>query len=164
MHQEMPMETDRMLGFQLWLNLPQKEKMAQPAYLSITPDMIPVVPAAHYQCGGVLTDVDGRTDLKRLYAIGEVAFTGLHGDGELDAAGNGNVLNWPDATGSGIGIRGGDWINDGNIHGWVSSRAYGTSVVATRSCWRRRTPRSTYCGHTRRSGTSSRPSMSRASR
>ena len=44
MHQEMPMETDRMLGFQLWLNLPQKEKMAQPAYLSITPDMIPVVP------------------------------------------------------------------------------------------------------------------------
>ena len=43
MHQEMPMEADRMLGFQLWLNLPQKEKMAQPAYLSITPEMIPIV-------------------------------------------------------------------------------------------------------------------------
>ena len=43
MHQEMPTEADRMLGFQLWLNLPQKEKMAQPAYLSITPDMIPLV-------------------------------------------------------------------------------------------------------------------------
>lgn len=43
MHQEMPMASDRMLGFQLWLNLPKKEKMAQPAYLSITQDRIPVV-------------------------------------------------------------------------------------------------------------------------
>jgi L-aspartate oxidase len=64
-------------------HFPNITKKCATLNIDIANDLIPVVPAAHYQCGGIKVDVNGLTHIHNLYAAGEVASTGLHGANRL---------------------------------------------------------------------------------
>lgn len=89
--------------------------------IDITRDPIPVVPAAHYTCGGVMTDLNGRTDVAQLYAIGETAFTGLHGANRMASNSLLECLVFATTAAAEI-ARSGIPKQAGNLPAWDASR------------------------------------------
>jgi L-aspartate oxidase len=88
--------------------------------IDITREPIPVVPAAHYTCGGVLTDMSGRTDVAHLHVIGEAACTGLHGANRL--ASNSLLECMVTARSAVESLLGSPGSTDLNLRDWDDSR------------------------------------------
>ncbi len=88
----------------------------------MTKDPVPVVPAAHYTCGGVITDINGRTDIDGLYAIGETACTGLHGANRLASNSLLECLVFSEAASNDILKNLPNYSLTKNIHDWDESR------------------------------------------
>jgi L-aspartate oxidase len=108
--------------------------------INISKEPIPVVPAAHYTCGGVVADLRARTDVKNLYAVGETAYSGLHGANRLasnslleclvfaDAAAR-DILSLPIETGPALPAWDDSQVTDADehiviAHNWAELRHF----------------------------------------
>ncbi len=87
--------------------------------IDATTELIPVVPAAHYFCGGILVDEWGRTSLSDLYAVGEVSCTGLHGANRLASTSLLEGLVWGDRAARHIEENPRDAVDDARVPEWV---------------------------------------------
>lgn len=96
------------------------------AGIDITADPIPVVPAAHYSCGGVQVDAWGRTTVESLYAVGEVSCTGVHGANRLASTSLLEGLVWGDRAARDIASRSDlCFVPEGRIPQWEDVGSHG---------------------------------------
>ncbi len=105
--------------------------------IDITTQPIPVVPAQHYTCGGVLVDLDGRTDAPGLYAAGEVTQSGLHGANRLASNSLLECLVFGEACAKDIAANWDSFPAPPTIRPWDESRVTDSDEeVVIQQCWR----------------------------
>ena len=90
--------------------------------IDMTREPVPIVPAAHYTCGGIVTDLNGQTDLPNLYAIGECSFTGLHGANRMASNSLLECMVFAAATAEHINSQSNASIRDTSVPFWDESQ------------------------------------------
>jgi len=99
--------------------------------VDITAEPIPVVPAAHYLCGGVGVSLKGKTSLQRLYAVGEVSCTGIHGANRLASTSLLECIVWGHIAGSQAALNSEDNDYFPEIYDWVEETQYVDPALIT---------------------------------